>query len=40
MGACVANQFDGLGVAQNAPGTPDIAVVALGYNDSGSAMAG
>ena len=40
VGACVANQFDGLGVAQNAPGTPDIAVVALGYNDSGSAMAG
>ena len=39
VGACVSGQFDGLGVVRNSPGSPDIAIVQLGYNDSNGAFA-
>lgn len=40
VGSCVTGQLDGLGVARSLTGTPDVVVVELGYNDSGSNMPG
>ena len=40
VGSCVADELDGLGVAKSLSGSPDIAVVELGYNDSASNLAG
>ncbi len=38
VGSCVTGQLDGLGVARALSGTPDVVVVELGYNDTGSNM--
>ncbi|MGA1162723.1 MAG: cell wall-binding repeat-containing protein [Ilumatobacteraceae bacterium] len=40
VGSCVTGELDGLGVARALTGTPDVVVVELGYNDSGSSLAG